>query len=417
MKYCFVSLVMVTLGACGGGGQEYSDAGPTPDAILHAGVQMHDVTIVYPLASETSTAGYLAASDSGARGPLISSALYDAIGHISGTSGMPLPGGTGDAAYASLHVVAMRLDPCFAALDPDPSGAGCSNQLRLIMQQLTTDSDGNVTAFDSAMHLFYSLNRDELIDMVDQIAALRVASSGSADLGPLGPHPILVSQGLDGPMATQLRALILAHAGEANLTRVTHFSSSNTDFTWTFAGVDVQNASAQTFTPMVIPTLPPGSTSSQVFFLGFSQSSPDDNFDPATTSSDNMTALVNAAAANGLSAADRQTAFDGLVRIENPHMNSPNTIDCASCHLATPAALLVVAPNFSLVESTNANAFHPDPSLIPAADLAPFFTGASGPFNLHALSYNGQDLAINQRVANETAAIVTPAYLNSIATP
>jgi hypothetical protein len=213
-------------------------------------------------------------------------------------------------------------------------------------------------------------------------------------------------------MAKQLRALILAHAGEANLIRVTELSSGNADFNWAFAGVDIQDAQAHTMTPMVIPTLPAGTTS-QTFFRGFSTDLRG-SFFPPTSGPDDLVPLTNVDQASSLSDADRQAAFDGLVRIENPKLNSPDTTDCASCHLTTPTALLIAAPHFSLVESSNANAFRIDPALVPAADLAPVYD-TSGSFNLHALSYVGQDLAINQRVVNETAAVVT--YLGSLATP
>ena len=93
---------------------------------------MNDVSILFPLTGAPSS--YLAASASGKRGVLLPQALYDHVGHIAGSSGPITPGGGGDAAYTDLHVVAMRLDPCFASLAPDPHGDGCANQLRLIFQ-------------------------------------------------------------------------------------------------------------------------------------------------------------------------------------------------------------------------------------------------------------------------------------------
>ena len=152
----------VSLAACSG-----SPSHETPDAPAQGAVlQMNDISILLPLSSS-----YLAASTAGPRGVLLPQALYDAVGHIAGSGGSTNPGGSGDAAYSDLHVVAIRLDPCFAALAPDPHGSGCTNQLRLVVQEVKT-TDGHPTAFDSALHVFYQLSRDELVALANQIAAL-----------------------------------------------------------------------------------------------------------------------------------------------------------------------------------------------------------------------------------------------------
>src|SRR5579862_1805046 len=370
--------------ACGGG------SSAPPDGSIDGGaVQMNDVSILFPLTGAPSD--YLAASASGARGVLLPPALYDAVGHIAGSGGIVTPGGTGDAEYGDLHVVALRIDPCFASLAPDPHGDGCKNQLRLIFQEVKGDA-GSAQTFDSGLHVFYALSRDDLRALVHDIGGLRAASAGTDRLGGLAPHPIIAREGTGGPMATSLRALVLRYAGAQNLTRVTKLSAVNTGFTWDFSGFDVSDATAPAIAPMVIPTA--SGAESQSFFRGFENDvTIAGQFSPATTSSDGFVALADEATAQGLTPQARQAAFDGLVRVDNPSHDSPDTIDCASCHLATPVSKLLAQPLFSLVEADDAFAFAADGTWVLPSEMGSTLD-PNGPFQVHAFSYVGTTPAI-----------------------
>jgi hypothetical protein len=375
-------------------------------------IQMNDVSILMPLTGAPSS--YLAASSHGSRGVLLPEKLYDQVGHIAGSGGIPTPGSGGDARYADLRVVAMRLDPCFASLAPDPHGAGCTAQLRLVFQEVRT-VDGVTTAHDSGLHAFYQLSRADLIALAARIASLRAGNSGGERLGGLAPHPIVVEQGMDGDMARGLSALVLEYAGASNLTRVTELSAFNADFSWSFRGFDVDDATAPATTAMIIPTVAAGTTE-QTFFRGFVNAGAsaviNGQFSPPTTSDDDLVPLADENTAAGLTIEARQAAFDGLVRIDNPTKSSPDTIDCASCHLATPVSRLIAQPMFSLVESDDSFAFHADGRWVLPGEMAATFDGGdTAPFNIHAFSYVETSPAINQRVVDESAAIV--AYLNA----
>jgi hypothetical protein len=365
-------------------------------------LQLSDVAILFPLAKSAAElrAGFLSGTSAGARGPLFPENVYNATGKITGT-GPASVGGTGSAPFANLRVVAMRVDPCFAALSPSPHGDGCKNQLRLVFQELMGDG---AEAFDSALHVFYAITREELTALTRAIASERQRSAGAERLGGLRPHPVMVRQGLTGAMATAVRGLILQYAGSQNLTRVTTMSSSNAGFNWSFAGFDIQNVAAATLVPMRIPTLPTGSDTSQLFFRGFGRE-PQGNASPATTSSDNLMAFGNVDTATALTAAQRGAAYDALLRVENPTKHSPDTIDCVSCHLATPGAKLVAEPKFGLSRAGNVNAFAPDGTFVRTSEMTPSFDDA-GTLNVHAFSYNGNRPGINQRTVNEAAAVV-----------
>jgi hypothetical protein len=384
----------------------------TPPESGPVAVEMSDISILFPLPSKASEIdGLLPASATGARGTLFPEALYDKVGHLIGThfDGPPNPGGVGEAQYSDLRVVAMRIDPCFAKLEPDPHGKGCTPQLRVIFQEVTA-SGGDVSAFDSALHVFFKLERQEMIDIARGLLTIRVDNTKKDErLGGLAPNAIILRQGFEGEFAKALRQTITQHAGEDNLTRVTQFSQNGEVFTWSFKGSDVSDAAKGTASPMVIPTLP-NKAVSQVFGMGFT-SGFEGVFEPPTISKDNLTKLANDTAAKKMSASARTAAFESLVRIENPGDDSPNTIDCASCHLATPAEKLVAKPHFSLVDTTAAGAFKANAKFVEANETAPTFDPKGAP-NFHMFSYVGRQAGISQRTVNETAAIV--AYLNSL---
>jgi hypothetical protein len=405
-------------GASGAAGNvERPDAGGRTDAGgddggSHGALQMNDVSVLFPLeAAGLAADSYLKPSSLGAGGELLPSKLYDAIGVISGST--PVSGGgvggPAQALYADLRVVALRLDPCFAALQPDPHGAGCTNQLRLVMQEVKNDG-GKASAFDSAIHLFYSLSRQQLVDASQSIARLRRAARGSDEhLGALAPHAVIKQQGMAGSMAAGLRDLILHYAGQQNLTRATTMSSTNSGFQWTFAGFDISNAAMAAMTKMVIPTLPMSATQ-QLFFRGFGNKVIEGQFMPTTSSADDLTIFASAQK-SGAARPAVESAFAALIKIEDPSKHSPDTIDCASCHLASPFAALVALPNFSLDEDKDPNAFKPSGGSVSAGEMSSTFDRVSL-LNLHAFSYVGANPSINRRVVNETAAIVE--YLNHL---
>ena len=217
----------------------------------------------------------------------------------------------------------------------------------------------------------------------------------------------MLKQGLDGTFASGVRALLLRYAGETNLVRATTMSSGNAGFNWTFRGFDV--AAAGDLTPMQIPALPAGTTE-ELFFHGFGADITG-QFTPVPTGSDNLTLLTNKQSAGAASASDRAAALHAVAQVDNPRLNSPNTVDCAECHLATPAVQLVAKPLFSWDEASDPDAFHADSRWVAANDLATTSVSGTGAVvNVHAFSYAGADPGINQRTVNESAAVV--AYLN-----
>ena len=394
----------------GGGARDSASTDGSLTPIDPARVQMNDVSVLLPLPSQLSDldGSFLHAGAAGLGGSLLPQTIYDAATGEDGDAGLA-PGGQLSLPWSGLRVVGARIDPCFANIGPVTDSAKCENQLRLVLQVFSTSVDGNVQALDGAVHAFYSLTRDDLLALVKGVVALRNANGpGAYDLGPLALHPIAVAQGPTGAFVKGLNALILTHAGAQNFMRFTRFAAGNGGRTWTFHGFDVAAGAA---TDMVIPSLT-GSATQVSFFQGFSDDL-EGQFTPETTSKDDISLLGNIDEAEDADPTDQQAAIDAAFRIENPNRHSPNTIDCASCHVAGPARVLV-GKEIGLGSPTNPNAFTLDSPFVPAADMVqttPVVNDGNG-VSLHVFSYKDGNAMIAMRAVNETASIV--AYLNGL---
>lgn len=367
-----------------------------------AQAQMNDVSVLFPMAkSKAEMAGYLTAD------ALIPSALYTSATGEPLTPPKSIPvGADAGLVYNELKVVAFRVDPCFANLGPVTPDTQCDNQLRLILQPLSFgDGATTASAFDGGIHAFYSISRDDLVALTKSLIAIRQKASGSKALGALAVHPLLAQEGLLGDTAKAMNALLTQYASPKNLVRFTMLKPGNLATTWTFRGFDIANNKS---TAMVIPSLP-DKTTSVMFFAGFA-SDLAGGFTPPTQSKDSMQILGNLANAQKATKDDQQAAIDAAVKIENPTMHSPNTIDCASCHVAGPSSIRTGA-SLGLTTKGNVNTFQRNTKLVSAADMkqtTPIDDDTR--INFHAFSYRDTFPMVSLRVINETASVV--AFLN-----
>lgn len=369
-------------------------------------VEMNDVSVLYPLAkSDAELAGYVSAASPGVGGPMLPAKLYtDTTHQPKARTGPANIGSDVGLAYDDLRAVAFRVDPCFAKVGPVTNVASCKNQLRIIFQPVQV-SGGSSSTVDGAVHAFYSLSREELTTVLSSIVELRKQQAPAKSSGPLAVHPILVAQGLLGNEAKGLQSILLAHAGAKNLVRFTIFTPANLATQWHFSGFDIANGKA---TPMVIPTLA-GNQTTVSFFAGF-RGSLSGGFTPSTTSKEDMQLLGNLDQAKAATKAVQQSAFDAALRIENPGKHSPDTIDCASCHVAGPAEVLTGGA-LGLSATGNPNAFKPDTKLVRVSETKQTTpVGPASRLNFHAFSYRNDQPMISKRVINETASVV--AYVN-----
>lgn len=298
---------------------------------------------------------------------------------------------TGTTAWNELRLVGVRLDPCFGSRGEVPD-AQCKNQVRLVFQGIHGVNNTSAGE-DGAIHVLYELPRAELLTLAREIISLTDREGGYTP-GPLGAHPILQRQGIWGGFAQGLKTLLRHYVGEDRAVRMTFFARVDAlQSAWRFGGFDHKGA---VWERLQIPTT---TTNEQELLGGFpnagelagSTSTPG-------TSGDDLRLLLNSSMANLADDAARRAAFGAALRIENPGKHTPDTVDCLSCHVAMAAR--------SLGESKYGLSAvgHPD-RFTSTRDLR--YTPPSEPSleNLHALSYLGTELGVNQRTANETAEI------------
>jgi hypothetical protein len=371
-------------------------------------IQMNDLSVLLPLPrTQAELDAQLTPSSPAVGGQLLPASIFN----MASTR----------LEFTTLHAVAFRFDPCFGALGAITDDASCHNQLRIVFQLIDVDDRFDSTIVDdSAVHAFYEISRDDLLAAVDELVAARKAEGGDRDLGPLAPHPLIAQEGLDGPLAQAFAKTITKYAGQDKLVRMTEFDfaswasgpTTSGTTTWNFSQFRVDHG---TVTNMDIPTLSTTGMSQDGNSMALEASTGplEASSSPGTTSPDDLALLASFMKANQASASDRQGAFGAALRVLNPHDNSPDTIDCASCHLAQPAAELV-GGQLGMTAAGNPDAFVPDPS-IPMADLAETTSPVSPDqvLNIHAFSYRLQEPPmINRRVINETAANL--AYLKHV---
>jgi len=318
-----------------------------------------DVSVLFAAPTETSL-GYLTASSQGRGGPLLPASVMDVLPkRLDFSSTGPASGRT---YFQGARLVGIRLDPCAGELGTQLSPS-CKAQVRLVFQ--APNSGG--TMDDGAVHAFYSLSRPEVLSLLDTIVVARRAS-GASVTGPLGVHPAVVRQGMQGNFARKVMAKVIALAGTTNLTRVTFFSREvGRPKQWTFGQFSVSTGTPSRLTIQTV-----GATT---------QVLKGTEVTPPSTHADNFLKFPD---------------FDGrrvdaALRVENPKVHTPDTIGCVECHQTHPE--LVLKPLGKRFEFT---------SVVSTAVVG----NGGDQENLHFFSFMGVVPSVSQRTGNESAAVV-----------
>lgn len=336
---------------------------------------MNDVSVLLPLPSSPSAAGYLSPKSAGDRGELLPKAVYDEIAQFPVKPAQGLD-------YGRMRVIAIRFDGCF------PGKGGCEAQIRLVMQPITDKGE----SLDSALHLFYRLEEQDLPEVVTALRQLRALAPEVAD-APLDVHAAASAQGMEGPYATGLNELVLKHAGEQSFTRMTFFlRAPPINDVWFFGGFDRKDGKLE---PLDIVGV--GKTNQRVMLDtpaggGFT-------FDvlPIETKPEDTSLLMSSAKIDSSGEGELKTALEAFARIENPGKYGPDQLPCAGCHLATVVTDRATA---KLNAPTLADAF------TSGRDLTLKGEAPKTPGSLRAFGWFKKQPMIARRVVHETAAIV-----------
>jgi hypothetical protein len=336
---------------------------------------MHDVSILFPLGDRLWPAT-----------DLVPSSVFRAIGRS-------VVKELADAdEYDALRVVAVRVDPCFRH---DWGGVPCQPQLRLVLQAIAPDG---TRAFDGALHALYNLDEATFATLATELRALTAAAPEQADPAlALGVSPALRAQGVDGVYGQHLRALVRRYAREETLARLTFMTRTEARAgQWQFGGRAVRPFPETGFDPagpLDIRALTAGSPTPVVLQTVTSESGPSGYhyaIDPSFADGIGAPA-ANAAEVAALPADRRGETYAWTLRQTNPNNTTPDSTDCASCHLAERARDHLEARFPELVDPGD------------AAERPAFTAGAlSNPDNLRAFGYFDATPVVVLRTARES---------------
>jgi hypothetical protein len=363
-------------GAGGGAG-----AGGTP---LADALTLNDASVLFPLPGGGRLDGLLAASDEGVGGPLVPRELFDRLPDDL------LVSEPRAEVYGALRVVGARLDPCAASARR--ASSTCVAQVRLVLQPVEAGEGGEANARDAAVHAFYDLDGGAFASLLGEVAALK---AGASTAGPLGVHPLLQAEGLEGPFARGLRAALLARVGKGRLSRLTSMALSGRANVWIFAGLDVVDGAA-------VPIDIGGAGVSSQRFVN--NSIPATEFsatkiEPAIATDDDFTLYLDSARALAADAAAQRAAYAAALRVENPSLRSPEDVGCVTCHVAGPARLWAERA-LGLSAEGEADAFSSPLDLTLTSELRDDTTA------VRAFGYRGTNVVLSRRTVNETAEAV-----------
>ncbi len=284
-----------------------------PDA---ARLGLADVSILYPLPATVGGGDLPRVTTAMAPDDLIAQAPLHGIG---GASGAP-------RSLDELRVVALRVDPCFRRDD-----GGCEAQLRLVAQPLATSLEAPYWLADRTVHLFYALDDEAFAATLEHVRALKRIAGDVTTGAPLDVHPVLIAQGLGGPYATQLTALIDEIAVLQRLSRVATMGLVKQESMWQLTSFDV-DADARLAARSIAGLAAPGRSlqiggggSSPELRLGSGNVAPVLDPDPMARLRSGW--IVEHSERSVIEADVRE-----MHRIEDPHRADARSVDCATCH-------------------------------------------------------------------------------------
>ncbi|MBK7857632.1 MAG: hypothetical protein IPJ65_03180 [Archangiaceae bacterium] len=359
--------------------------GQPPNPTGSTRLDLNDVSYLYPLSADAPTA-LLRFDSGGEKGALLTRAFFDQVKPVDEEL-------DGTGIYSGMRIISARVDPCFP-VNKKGEPLSCKKQVRLVAQIVETKA-GALTTRDGTLHLFFDLSDAEWALVVDGVGALKALAGSATDGKPLDVHPVMKAEGAGGAYARQLNALITAHCGAENLSRVAFMVAGKDGKNWNFGAFN-RNGAVLEADP--IPRFT--DKKEQGLEEHGNEERRNSEMVPTPTNID-LTTLLSY---TELQLADELTlvrATKEALLIENPDHETPQTIDCASCHVASRALTFGAADrNIDLKSFTEERYVAPARFDVRRVDAA-----ANNPFAQRAFGYFGADTALSQRTINESAVI------------
>jgi hypothetical protein len=264
--------------------------------------------------------------------------------------------------------------------------------MRVVLQPASkVTDDAPIVMADAAVHVFYELA--DFVAVVKKLAALKSDQTSRS----LGVHSVLKAQGLEGPYAQSLRALVEGEAARGALSRVTFMGLLGQGNKWEFGGVDLKGGVATD-----LPILATSSTRESML-LNKTPKNFAKTITPALSPEPAATLLFDTFATFSADDHALADAYRAALRIEDPRAHSSNDVDCVTCHTIGSSKLWVDA---NLAPQDHTTAFS-----AAGFDLSLTSAVAADPGVLRAFGYFDTVPTISQRSVNESAAVA--AYVSS----
>ena len=341
------------------------DAG---EVIVRRALGMNDVTILLPLPAHPSETVLLRINGSGPGTELVPRAIFE---HIDAAVPVTLD-------YAQYHVVALRFDLC-ERHSAATCAAGVDGQLRLVLQEADLHSSDATVIFDRALHALYPIPAIDVPHVINELRALAVI----ADVPITSPLLVNAAVTAGATYADRLRALVTRYARSDRLSRLAMFinEGGGIGISWVFGGVDVHGG---------------GSELSELPLQGLFQHGGPPIISPFSDTPRGLAIALDQGPPFFFTAsdADRMLALQAAAEAENPRKRGFDDLQCVACHMSSSAGL--------------AHQIDVDPGTIPGRFSTTYDVSVDAfPSRFRGIGYDGKYPMIAQRVANETAALLT----------
>ena len=337
-------------------------------------VALEDVAVLLPLlAKSSSELAWPAAAEVGPGRALMPRDL---------ATQLPLLREDPSATYDSLHVVAIRLDPCAPAL----GGAMCEPELRFVIQPVVADADGVPTTHDAAVHLGYRIAIEPFLAL---LGSLRAAQSPNARKS-LGVHSGFGAQSDARAFGTMLRAEAQKAAASGRLARATFMTLRSRGNEWQFGGIDITAEH-----PLGVPIrIVQSQATVQSIVLQETASTFAKSVFPLPSDTD-LLPLLSERSMRSAPKEDLARALRAANRTNNPNVRTIENTDCVSCHTAHTSASWAAREIGTTTDD--------DRYTSPTFDLSPLSSPATDVGVLRAFGYMGRVPVVSPRTVHEAA--------------
>jgi hypothetical protein len=286
--------------------------------------------------------------------------------------------------FGDFIIFAIRFDLC-DRVAPGPCPEGVDGSLRLVFQPVQPIAG----AADAGLHAFYAIPAAELGFVINELRAI-ARLSGPSPLGALrgtGPGGI-------GELPQRLHALVDRYARADKLIRLSAMGQDlrSAEPRVVFRGVELRDGEMVDITVATLEA-----TQQEAALTGS-----DSTYDVAPIADQpvGLALALQASAFDAATPAEQRAALDALVATQNPTLHTSSTAQCVSCHTSTHLAV-----HRALSAGIDVSSL---PGYFTTTRDTRLLAGISvrDSRSLHAFGWLGNELAISQRVANETAIVL-----------